>query len=84
LDEALGQYEKVTQLNPRLAGAHFMMGKVATAYAGAGRPDRAAAVASRALELARWAGQSENSLAVSLAAQLQAFQAAAGRAVNTK
>ena len=84
LDEALSQYEKVTQLSPRLAGAHFMMGKVAAAYAGAGRPDRAVAVATRAFQLARSAGESESSLAASLAAQLQAFQAAAGRTVNTK
>jgi len=84
LDEAFNQYEKVAQLNPRLAGAHFMMGKVAAAYARAGQPDRAISVATRALELARSAGESESSLAVTLAAQLQAFQAAVGRSVNNK
>ena len=75
LDEALSQYEKVAQLRPRLAEAHFMLGKLAAAYASAGRPDRAVDVASRALELARVAG--ETSLADNLAAQLQAYQAAA-------
>jgi tetratricopeptide (TPR) repeat protein len=76
LDEALSQYEKVAQLNPRLAGAHFMMGKLAAAYARAGRLDRAVAVATRALELARSAG--ETSLAGNLSAQLQALRAAVG------
>jgi tetratricopeptide (TPR) repeat protein len=75
LDEALSQYEKVAQLRPRLAEAHFMMGKLAAAYARAGRPDRAVAVATRALDLARAAG--EASLAENLAAQVQAYQAAA-------
>jgi tetratricopeptide (TPR) repeat protein len=84
LDEASSQYEKIAQLNPRLAAAHSMMGQVAAAYARAGRPDRAVVVATRALELARSAGQSESSLAASLAAQLQAFQSAAGRTVNSK
>jgi tetratricopeptide (TPR) repeat protein len=78
-DEALSQYEKIAQLNPRLAEAHFMMGKLAAAYARAGRLDRAVSIATRALELARSAGESENSLAINLAAQLQAFQAEAGR-----
>jgi protein O-mannosyl-transferase len=80
LDEALSQYEKVTQLRPRLAEAHFMLGKLAAAYARAGRPERAVAVASRALELAKAAG--ETSLAENLAAQLQAYQAAASEAAK--
>jgi protein O-mannosyl-transferase len=82
LDEALSQYEKVAQLRPRLAAAHAMLGQLAAAYARAGRPDRAVAVATRALALARAAGESEISLSNSLAAQLQAYQAAAGRTVN--
>ena len=82
LDEALSQYEKVAQLRPRLAEAHFMLGKLAAAYARAGRPDRAVAVATRALQLARAAGEPESSLAASLAAQLQAYQAAAPRPVK--
>jgi tetratricopeptide (TPR) repeat protein len=76
LDEALSQYEKVAQLRPQLAEAHFMLGKLAAAYARAGRPDRAVAVATRALQLARAAG--ETSLADNLAAQLQSLGAAAG------
>jgi protein O-mannosyl-transferase len=76
LDEALSQYEKVIQLRPRLAGAHFMLGKVAAAYARAGRTERAIAVATHALQLARAAGAPESSLADNLAAQLQAYQAA--------
>ena len=75
LDDALSQYEKVVQLRPRLAEAHLMLGKVAAAYARAGRLDRAEAVADHALELARAAG--ETSLAESLSAQLQSYQAAA-------
>ncbi len=74
LDEALSQYEEVAQLRPQLAGVHFMLGKLAAAYARAGRPDRAVAVTTRALELARAAG--ETSLAESLSAQLQALQTA--------
>jgi hypothetical protein len=77
LDEALSQYETVAQLRPRLAEAHFMLGKLAAAYARLGRPDRAVAVATRAFELARAAGDSESSLAASLAAQLRVYQAAA-------
>ena len=76
LDEALSQYEKVVQLRPQLAGAHFMLGKLAAAYARAGHPDRAVAVATRALQLARAGGEKEASLAESLAAQLQALQSA--------
>ncbi|HEY3862348.1 MAG TPA: tetratricopeptide repeat protein [Verrucomicrobiae bacterium] len=75
LDEALSQYEEVARLQPKLAGAHFMLGRIAAAYAAAGRPDRAAPVAARALELARSAG--ETALAEKLAAQLQAYQSAA-------
>jgi protein O-mannosyl-transferase len=75
LDEALSQYEKVAQLRPRLAEVHFMLGKLAAAYARAGRHGHAVAVADRALQLARSAG--ETSLADSLAAQLRALQAGA-------
>jgi protein O-mannosyl-transferase len=76
LDEAASQYEKVTELNPRLPEAHVMLGRLAAAYAKVGRPDRAIAVATRALQLARAAG--ETWLADKLAAQLQALQAATG------
>jgi protein O-mannosyl-transferase len=76
LDEALSQYEKVAQLRPQLAGAHFMLGKLAAAYAKAGRSDRAVAVATRALQLARAAGEKETSLADSLAAQLRELKTA--------
>ncbi len=78
LDEALAQYEKVAQLRPRLTEAHFMLGKLAEAYAKAGHPERAIAVATRALELARAAG--ETSLADKLSAQIQVFQSATGPA----
>jgi tetratricopeptide (TPR) repeat protein len=71
LDEALSQYERVAQLRPRLTEAHVMLGRLAAAYARSGRLDRAAAAATRALELARAAG--ETSLAGSLAAQLQSY-----------
>jgi tetratricopeptide (TPR) repeat protein len=75
LDEAASQYEKVTELRPQLASAHFMLGKLAAAYARAGNQDRALAITTRALQLARAAG--ETSLAESLSAQLQSLQAAA-------
>jgi tetratricopeptide (TPR) repeat protein len=71
LDEALSQYETVAQQRPRLAEAHFMLGRLAAAYARSGRLDRAVGVATRALQLARAAG--ETSLADSLAAQLQSY-----------
>jgi protein O-mannosyl-transferase len=74
LDESLSQYEKVTQLRPQLAEAHFMLGQLAAAYARAGHPDRAVAITTHALQLARAAG--ETSLADNLAAQLREFQAA--------
>ncbi len=74
LDEALSQYERVTQLRPQLTGAHFMLGKLAAAYARAGQNDPAIAITTRALQLARAAG--ESSLADNLAAQLQALQMA--------
>jgi tetratricopeptide (TPR) repeat protein len=72
LDGALSQYEKVTQLRPQLAGAHYMLGKLAAAYAKAGQPDRAVDVCTRALELARAAG--ETNLADNLAAQLRSLR----------
>ena len=82
LDEALSQYEKVAQLRPRLADAHFMLGKLAAAYARAGQPGRAVAVATRALALARAAG--ETTLAASLEAQIQSWQSAAPSAQSIK
>jgi tetratricopeptide (TPR) repeat protein len=71
LDEALSQYESVVRLRPRLTEAHVMLGRLAAAYAHGGRLDRAAAVAGRALQLARAAG--ETSLAQNLATQLQSY-----------
>jgi tetratricopeptide (TPR) repeat protein len=71
LDEALRQYETVAQQRPRLAEAHFMLGRLAAAYARSGRLDRAVTVTTRALQLARAAG--ETSLADSLAAQLHSY-----------
>jgi tetratricopeptide (TPR) repeat protein len=82
LDEALSQYEKVAQLRPQLAEAHLMLGKVAAGYARAGHPDRAVAVATRALELARAGGATESSLAQQLAAQLQAYRASVPEAAK--
>jgi protein O-mannosyl-transferase len=74
LDDALSQYEKVIQLRPQLPEAHFMLGKVAAAYARAGRLDHATEVANHALELARAAG--ETSLAENLAAQVKSYTSA--------
>jgi tetratricopeptide (TPR) repeat protein len=74
LDEALNQYEQIARLRPAMASSHFMLGRLADAYVRAGRPDRAAAVLTRALELARAAG--ETSLANNLAAHLQTLQSA--------
>jgi tetratricopeptide (TPR) repeat protein len=75
LDEALSQYEKVAALRPQLGEAHFMLGKLAAAYARAGRAAQAAATAQRALQLAQAAH--ETALAARLAADLQTYQQAA-------
>ena len=74
LDEALSEYEEVARLRPQLAEAHFMLGRLAAAYAGAGRHAQAAAVAQRALQLAQAAHETD--LATRLAADAQSYQQA--------
>jgi tetratricopeptide (TPR) repeat protein len=74
LDDARSQYEKVAELRPKLAQAHYALGKLAAAYAQAGRMDQACATAERALQLARAAG--ESSLVASLEAQLRTYRTA--------
>jgi len=72
LDEALHQYEMVASLRPQLREAHFMLGKLAAAYARTGNITQAAAIAQRALQLAQAARETD--LAGRLTADLQSYR----------